>query len=279
MLASTQLFPTDIVEIIIDVLAADDIQSVKSCALVCHAFLPLCRNHIFSSIRLNDPTSRFRSHTARTFGRLLSTTPGIADHIRNLKYCVDVEDFKNPSLCDSLKRITKLQSFSVWHYSSMRTKFHWNNNPSQPALLHLLHFPTLTRLLLFGIDNIVASDFTPCINLKELEIEHVTAADAQSNDFLSTSSEKPIRLSNFSAGLQSATVTTQLCMTQRPNGTPLIDFTDLTRISVKLQYPDSVEASRELFKQCIQLASVYIHGMSLLFSTLIVPDNSFASSA
>ena len=192
--------PFEIIETIIDTL---DIQSVRSCARVCHAFLPLSRKHIFASISLNDTESQAPSPTTCMFERLLSTTPDVAVHIRSLSYCIDAEDFNNGSFHDALKKITRLQSLSIWYYSKF--KFDWKRNPLRPALLHLLHLPTLAHLKLFHLENFVISDLIPCTGLKELELDFITAAYAEKKTLL----DKLVCLSKFSAGVRSTTVTTR----------------------------------------------------------------------
>ena len=93
-------FPLEIEETILDVLAKDDKDrlALKTCSLVCQAFLPICRKHIFESIVLNRhddddydwislPTS-----PSHAFERLLRETPEIADYIRKLDYNILTAD-------------------------------------------------------------------------------------------------------------------------------------------------------------------------------------------
>ena len=76
--------PLEIKETILELLAEDDEGhlALKTCSLVCQAFLPICRKHIFDSIVLNQPFD----HNAKSpptspshaFERLLRETPEIA---------------------------------------------------------------------------------------------------------------------------------------------------------------------------------------------------------
>ena len=60
------ILPLEIEETIFDFLAEDDEghSTLKTCSLVCHAFLPICRKHIFRSIDLDhhDLVSRSTLH-------------------------------------------------------------------------------------------------------------------------------------------------------------------------------------------------------------------------
>ena len=51
------MLPLEIQETVLDLLAEDDDDNhsaLKMCSLVCQAFLPTCRKHIFGIIALND---------------------------------------------------------------------------------------------------------------------------------------------------------------------------------------------------------------------------------
>ena len=68
---------------IIDSLTKDnakDLQYVKACLLVCQSFRPLCRTHIFSSIKIkitgSEPDEELQNTEA--FGQLLLKTPEMA---------------------------------------------------------------------------------------------------------------------------------------------------------------------------------------------------------
>ena len=122
------IFPLEIEEKILDLLAEDDDghSALKTCSLVCQAFLPLCRKHIFRSIALVS------SHNTHLFERLLRET---------------------------LKRISRLESLT-FHQSKL-PKVDWSDNPIRPALLHLLHLPTLTHFTMTNINNFLVSDLIP----------------------------------------------------------------------------------------------------------------------
>ena len=100
MPTSTITFPLEIKETVLDLLAEDDKGhlALKTCSLVCRAFLPICRKYIFESIVLN-----LRSPTTRAFEHLLRETPEIADYIRKLDYTIVIADLTNSSIQESFK--------------------------------------------------------------------------------------------------------------------------------------------------------------------------------
>ena len=264
------VFPLEIEEMILDILSEDDEghSTLKTCSLVCQAFLPMCRKHIFGSIVLNathyasdldgDMVSTPSSHTTHAFERLLRETPEIADYIRKLDYTIRTDDLTSPSIQESLKRISRLEFLSVDHNNWMiGTTLDWSNNPIRPALLHLLHLPTLTHFKMGRIDDFVISDLIPCVNLKYLDIVILTTGAAETT-FPAALPEHSVQLNEFIAGTRNPTAIKALCTARRPDGRPIIDFGSLSKITVAIQMPDEDEASQELFRHCHALTSVNI---------------------
>ena len=251
--------PLEIEELILDFLheLEDDNShsTLKTCSLVCQAFLPTCRKHIFGSIVLNDYNVVPRS-TIHAFTRLLCETPEIADYIRNLDYNIRIKDLTNsPSIQESLKRISKLEFLTVWRDSNVD----WSNNPIRPALLHLLHLPTLTHFTV-GINKFVLSDLIPCVNLKYLRIGNNMTVAAQ-NTFPAVLPEVPIQLNEFVAEIKSPEAIMKLCTVRRPDGQPIIDFESLSKIKVDVEEPSESKASQELFRRCHVLTKAHISCM------------------
>ena len=151
------IFPLEIEETILDFLAENDRghSALKMCSLVCQAFLHICRKHIFGNIVLNasesynDDVGSSLSLTTRAFERLLREIPEIADYIHKLDFKFHNEELTNPSIQESLKRISKVE-FLTLSYRDW-PNFEWNNNSLRPAFLHLLHLPTLTHFKVAGI--------------------------------------------------------------------------------------------------------------------------------
>ena len=256
--------PLEIEELILDFLPEledDGSHHVsKKCSLVCKAFLPICRKHIFGSIVLND-FSKVSPPTIHAFTRLLRESPEIADYIRNLDYSIRMTDFTSPSesIQESLKRISRLEYLTVWQNWS---DVDWSNNPIRPALLHLLHLPTLTHFTV-GMNDFVLSDLIPCINLKYLHIGNNMTLAAK-NTFPAVLPALSIRLNEFIVGIRSirspGDIMT-LCTALRPDGQPIIDFESLTKIKVDLEDPNECKASQELFRRCHVLTKAHISCM------------------
>ena len=247
--------PLEIEETILDFLAEDDERhsALKTCSLVCQAFLPICRKHIFGSIVLNE-YYLISPNTTQAFERLLRESPEIADYIRKLDYNIRTADLTSPSIQESLNRISRLEFLTVRHNNGPRgPRLDWNNSPIRPALLQLLHLPTLTHFNINNFNNFVVSDLTPCVNLKYLDIGLYTTVAAE-NTFPAALPEHSIQLNEFIAGVRTPGVVMKLCTARRPDGQPIIDFGSLSKITLTIED----EASQELFRRCHGLTSAHI---------------------
>ena len=262
------IFPLEIEEMILDILGEDDDGhlALKSCSLVCRAFLSICRKHIFGRIVLNGYRSRNLPRTTpHALERLLRETPEIADYIRKLEYtiqdadpiCPSIQtaDLINPSIQESLKQISKLEFLSVRDVGVLD----WRWNSIRPALLHLLHLPTLTHFHVTDIKDFIVSDLISCVNLKYLNIGNHTTVAAE-NTFPAALPDNSIQLNEFVAGFgtSSSSAIMKLFTAYRPDGQPIIDFKSLSKITVEIEEPNEGEASQELFRQCHALTNVKV---------------------
>ena len=256
-------FPLEVEETILELLAADEDDeghsALKTCSLVCQAFLPICRKYLFGSIVINAHNSR--SPPFHAFERLLRETPEIADYVRTLEYTFRIGDLTSPSIIrsiqESLMRISRLEFLTLRVLCRGRDlfRFDWSNNPIRPALLHLLHLPTLTHFMVTGIKDFIISDLIPCVNLKYLEIGNMTMA--AENTFPPILPAHLIQLNEFVARYRcSGPAIMKLCTVRRPDGQPIIDFGSLSKITLCIDYQN--EVSQELFGLCHALTDVDI---------------------
>ena len=258
------IFPLEIEETILDFLAEDDRghSALKMCSLVCQAFLHTCRKHIFGKIVLNPSASESYDVgsmclTARAFENLLRETPEIADYIHKLDFNIRklIENLTIPSIQKLLKQISKVEFLTVRQHGWQI--FEWSNNSLRPALLHLLHLPTLTHFKVAGIKNFVASDLIPCVNLKCLDIGGYTTVAAETT-FPAVFPEHSIQLNAFVVGIGTDNAIMKLRTARRPDGQPIIDFGSLSMITVGFEKPAECKASLEMFRHCHALTNAHI---------------------
>ncbi|KAF8152604.1 hypothetical protein B0H34DRAFT_726787 [Crassisporium funariophilum] len=253
-MAESLRVPIEIVEVIIDILAQDDegFVGVKACSLACHDLVALCQKHLFASIKLN----RSQSHTTYTLENLLSAAPHIANYMRKLDFCVELQDYRTPSFRRSVfLQILRLESLTIRHYSRDNGLL-WTSNNLRHSLLHLLHLPTLTQLKLVSIVNFQLSDLVPCVNLKELHLDNVTTVKSR-NSLPFDSSKTPIKLCKYTAELGTSITNRDMCTMNRADGLPLIDFSCVRKVSVTFEDLTSIASFKELLRRCVQLTHAY----------------------
>jgi hypothetical protein len=133
------------------------------------------------------------------------------------------------------------------------------NNPLRPALLHLLHLPTLLHFRLYQVKDFLVSDLAPCINLEHFEFSNIKVFEANVIS-VSNPPDSSIRLRQISARNKGPVALLKMRGVQRADGTPFLDFTSLARLSVNVFTSPDVEASRTLFSQCKNLTDADICG-------------------
>lgn len=254
------VLPLEITEKIISILTDDDssLSSTRAFALVCHEFHHLCRKHIFASIFLNNKQPPWVNNAITPMlQQLLDTTPEIADYIRNLAYAIHPDDINDISLLQTFRKITRLKFLCIRLSSGFNLS--WINNPLRPALLHLLHLPTLLHFRLVQVEDFLVSDLAPCINLEHFEFSNIKVFEA--NDVsVSNPPNSSIRLRQISARNKGPVALLKMRGVQCADGMPFIDFSSLASLSVNVLTSPDVEASRTLFSQCKNLIDADICG-------------------
>ncbi|KAF9485564.1 hypothetical protein BDN70DRAFT_916944 [Pholiota conissans] len=257
--------PLDIVETIVDILCTDpsNIPTIRACSLVCPAFIPICRKHIFASVIIEDrfkaPSSKPQTSPIQRLNCVLSTSPEIADYIRHLdlNYHVRYNGFEDESAV--FTKIKSLRSLAI-RYSFGNSIHAWNDSPMRTVLLHLFRLPSLTKLILRGLNLFVLTDLAACVNLEDLEIRNVTTTSPSHYDF----QYPPVRLRKLLC-MYNGSVRRNMNVARRADGSPFIDVKGVTDLTLDITYDDAVKASPDLASRCRQLVNVklYVSSASL----------------
>ena len=259
--------PLEVLEQIIDIVGAkseshfDDFPSLKSCALVCHYFHALCRNHIFGSVVLNG-RQPFISPTSDHLNQLLLDSPHLAIYIRRLDYIVNNKELvkkRLPWLSSMLKKLVKLEKLKIHYSHSQRSRrLDWMLPSARKVLIPLLHLPTLTSISLSKIQNFALADLAGCVNLKKLRFGKLECSTGVGR-FLKALPTTPLMLERLALNDENVKLVQRLCDARRPDGKLLIDFSSLNKIKAEVAQLDSMT---ELFGMCSNLHKVDITGMS-----------------
>ncbi|KIM42251.1 hypothetical protein M413DRAFT_444688 [Hebeloma cylindrosporum] len=266
---STLILPLEIEEIILNLLAEDDNNhsALKACSLVCQAFLPICRKHIFESIFISNYLYHPGLRSDYAFQRLLYHSPDITPYIRKLDYSLGCLELRShfPSFSgrssipfqDSFNRISRLEFLTVRFDDELG--FGWIHHPVRPALLHLLHLPTLIHFNVIDCSNFMLSDLIPCVNLKYLRIGSHTTWAAETTFPAALHKHPPIQLKEFVADRTPGDVVTHIFAARRTDGQPLVDFGSLSKITMNITRPGTYRTSQQLFRGCQNLTDVTIY--------------------
>ena len=234
------VLPFDITALIIDVVGEnEDTDLLKELALVSHSFLHICSKHLFAAIELDDayPFSK------RGFVKLLKSRPEVVKYIRKLSYklgdndpsFVDGDRLPSSMLPNFLRSIPHLNCLIITTSGSIWT-LDWKRLDSSltPALLHLMHLPTINRIDLSYIENFPLSSFIPCVNLLRLDIFYlIHAHEVDGDTFEIVLSEVIPKLREFST-IGSSLLTMKLLHSKMQDGRPAFNPMNLRRLTLYL---------------------------------------------
>ncbi|KAF9473139.1 hypothetical protein BDN70DRAFT_900001 [Pholiota conissans] len=253
----------DVVETIMDILVRLDysnLSSIKACSLVCWDFLEICRRCIFASIGLNNVSADIppphmewvQAGSTRGFQRLLSGTPVLADYIRHLHFRITPNDLENEALALALKKIRRLKSLTIC--SSFRTQSIWNDHCLRPALLHLLHLPSLIDFRLTDFDNFVVAELMPRLSFEEFSHAGSITRPISASDL----PVAPINFRQMSLGPFISPALAHFGAARCTDGRSFMNFGTLTDISIALNSFADLQALRDFLVHCPQLVTVHI---------------------
>ena len=250
---STLSLPYDIVERIIDILAAEgDLIPIKNASLTSSSVLHFCRRHIFHTISSYSN----RRPLKKQIIKLLVNNPAIAQYIRELDYLVHYTDSQlSPLLPNLLHTISHLECL---RFRSDGVDWTEMDPLLRSTLLHLMCLPTLTRVVITNVWNIPISAFAPCINLQQLDIRYITLAPFEDQN-PSSCSQTP-RILHF-RNVSSHTAVKSLLQAKRKDGRPVLDFAHVKTLVLEFDMFQDVQLTQELFENTSYLEELQINGM------------------
>jgi len=228
--------PLEIIEEIVNSLR-DNPTALKACSQTCSSLLPLCRKYIFRSIRITTRcyTQRSLPRVITLFGILLSNNPGISDLVQNLVFHVCLRDVDDDDVPKVLGRLHHLQSFELKIEDLMAEKWSTLRQPFRDALLRLIHLPSVSRLNISNIYDFPVTAFLPCINLADLALACIAkpTTTVASYENSSSAQETSPQLQSFAFHMNSNSYAMHLLNARRPNGVPVLDFSEVRILSVE----------------------------------------------
>ncbi|KAH8099821.1 hypothetical protein BXZ70DRAFT_941318 [Cristinia sonorae] len=250
-LSAAPRVPVEICEEIIDILALLDPPSLKTCHLVSRIFTPRCRAHIFRSIHLDSDAEQCRD--GEELHTLLSISPDVAFHIRQLWLQIRRRDFQSYGLVESLKKLKNLELLELGDRTG-RYGYHyglsWGLSDMdflRPSIQHLLELPTLRELRVMWLIQDFPVSYIRNSNIKSLTISHGGLRDDEPGDTrtLRSCPLESIAI-NYNSDDQTESVAS-LFRVKGSNGRPVIDTSSLKVISISTDPPELLVTGRPLF--------------------------------
>ncbi|KAF9485562.1 hypothetical protein BDN70DRAFT_988765 [Pholiota conissans] len=241
------VLPLDVVGVIIENLFKLDPSSVKTCSLVCRAFLPICRRHIFETIAVKDDKGMRKLH------RMLSSTPVIASYIHKLDLPF-ITKYKPDSVSKRLAEITGLRSLSIYNDSyGEEDEPAWNEYPLRRAILHFFCLPSFRVFTLVSVKDFFVADLAPCSNLDYLDLRDLA--------FTSESPPQirfpPIKLVKLSVEGMDRSAIAHTWAAKCIDGEPFMDVSALTHLSMEVLSSSDAQAVQDLFLRCPKLLNMH----------------------
>ncbi|KJA14244.1 hypothetical protein HYPSUDRAFT_72683 [Hypholoma sublateritium FD-334 SS-4] len=254
------LVPLDDLAHIIDILAVKpDNQSLRELSRTCKFMVPLCRRHLFSSVRL-----RSNSNTPKQIGlvHFLSGSPDVACRIKKLSYIVKPHAPSSRQIIDILEVLrsqsTSLQSVSLSSESVRCSDWNALQEPTKSLLISLMQLPTVTHLQLRYLKNFPLVALSLCSNLADISVHNVFEAPSSSYaDQIITRSKVPtpvsLRIGDFNFAIS---------VLMRPPGPniidPIIDFSCLENASFNICVASDASQMAEILKMVTRLRTLII---------------------
>ena len=238
--------PLDILLYIIDLLAVDDNEGIKSLQILsqaCKSMVPLCRKHLFSYLCLDSELSFER------FSDLLSKNPDIACYVRSLNYEVGnpISDHEL-NILDVLKERSSLQSIIL---SSQGLAWNYLPESIRLSLVSLIELPSVTHLNINNFKCFPASALSGCSNLNHLRLENFDIASPEVNQVISRR-KIPAPLSLY-IRTRTYGLVGLLNSASRPSGCPFVDFSHLQTAIFEVVSRDDIGQAYELIKVATRL--------------------------
>jgi hypothetical protein len=244
--------PLEVVEAVIDLLQ-DDLDALKACSQTCAALLPLCRKYIFQSLLLVTfsqpivyPTDQSGSPSSVTVIRpeiwhFLDTNPTISEYVHTLAFDISTYDLLLDDVPRVLARLHHVRSFKV------SSETGWKRVPPRlrDTLLHVVQSRFITCLTI-SVANFPITAFLACVNLTDLtlslvDLDFVDVEEQESPTLISSnldleaSDARVPQLQVFAYGVLSGRYVMRLLNAKCPNGGPMLDFTNVQKLSVYME--------------------------------------------
>ncbi|TFK36393.1 hypothetical protein BDQ12DRAFT_590122, partial [Crucibulum laeve] len=262
-MASFSNAPLEIITEIIDALQ-DDSSTLRSCSQTCLALLPLCRKYIFRSITLTcgprprvQPRKYYRRGTITSFRKILDSDPVIADYVQNIIYRMGDCDIQNgdemPRILGKLHRVRSFKIIGCSYGDSDWNKMHRKLRESLSRIIQ----SSVTHLEMEHFRNLPITIFIPWVKLTSLTLKDIQSTIVNYKTRKNFSPELVPQLQSFNFGVDVSRYVMSLVEARRCKDLPVIDFSHLQTLVVKVADHSDREAVNALIKVTEMLENLH----------------------
>lgn len=249
--------PFDILAYITNILAVEsDYETLQAFSCTCKFMVPICRQYLFSSVRLSNSTSPEEIGLTH----FLSGSPDTTCRIKKLVYFFETSTPTPQDVLDIFKvmrsQSTSLQSISLSSYGWPN----WNalREPTKSLLISLIQLPTVTHLELGIIKHFPLVALSLCSGLTDFSVStYPYEATSPHSDQIITRSKIPSPVSLHIRGFYSP-----ISVLMRPPSSdaidPIMDFSRLEKASFNICADSEASQMAELLKTATQLRTLSI---------------------
>jgi hypothetical protein len=269
-LSKSSVFPTEIIELIIDYLQ-DDIFALTRISGTSHAILHSCRQRLFRSVRLGI------SPISHTFIRLFRYNPSIGQYVRELALHVDNslskwypgKNWQNDDTEDieTLTQTPFVEKLSIYGGISQPTSWNSLHVTLQQPILDRIHHSSLTELSICKFV-IPVTIFRLCLNLSALTLKQVEDSETSEpidQAKISPRSLQPItipQLRSLELGISANEFALALFHHRDGDGHPLIRLDGLKTLIVHCYRERETQVIKGICEEAIGLETFSCRGIT-----------------
>jgi hypothetical protein len=259
-----------VIDAIIDaVYKQGSVADLRSFSLTCSQFLPKCRKHLFACISLTRPFGAEDVPSPAThLSVILDANPGLGHLIRELRFAIQLLDLHDVALPKLLLRLHQVQTLRL---STACGSWFDHTAKLRVGLTHLIQSPSLELLEISSFRNLPIPLFIPCTNLRHLDIFRLTFKDESGVSEMPLDIPKrypPTRLRSLRYSDHcTAGVSVLLRARRSETKLPIIDFSGVRCLGVRMQSEEEICIARALIQATPHLQSLESFGTQFLLSS------------
>ena len=251
---SSDFLPLDVFEVIVNVLA-EDCTTLKALSLVRSDFSDICQRCLFSTIAV---PSRDGPRMLEGLVRALTTNHRLAQYVKTLNLYISSDLFNNAQLSWVLNHLPNIQSLLL--YTSYDVDWTQYSHQLHSALMCATQSPKLYELQLIGIG---PKEVAIALLVRTSNLRHLFLGWGSARTRILTPAEadkdlKISQLKTLDVDADGMGTLEFLLHAKRSNNCYAIDFSQIRRLSMRIDRRERIGTAFELFSRLLCLEDLDI---------------------